>query len=149
MTYRISTSNESTPHPRDLAAWHSNRSEGSWQRFVSRIMVGIGIMNIMLVSITEWPREIGIRKAIGVREQDIMVQFLVETMLLNLSGWLMGIAWSWLIATALTSVGWTLVITGQSIVLAFACAGISGVVFGLWPALKAVHRDPVDSLRYE
>ena len=116
---------------------------------VSLIIGGIGIMNIMLVSISERTREIGIRKAIGARERDIMVQFLVETTILSLAGGLMGIAASWLIGKALGSIGWTLTITGQSVLLGFACAGITGVIFGLWPALEAAHRDPVDSLRYE
>jgi macrolide transport system ATP-binding/permease protein len=116
---------------------------------VSLIIGGIGIMNIMLVSITERTREIGIRKAIGAREHDIMIQFLVETTILSLAGGLTGIAGAWLISKALASAGWTLSITGRSALLGFACAGITGIIFGLWPALKAAHRDPVDSLRYE
>jgi macrolide transport system ATP-binding/permease protein len=116
---------------------------------VSLIIGGIGIMNIMLVSITERTREIGIRKAIGARDRDIIVQFLVETTILSLAGGLMGIAGAWLIGKALASIGWKLAITGQSVLLGFACAGITGIVFGLWPAFKAAHRDPVDSLRYE
>lgn len=78
-----------------------------------------------------------------------MVQFLVETMILSLAGGLMGISVAWLIGKALASARWTLVITGQSVMLGFACAVITGVIFGLWPALKAARRDPVDSLRYE
>jgi macrolide transport system ATP-binding/permease protein len=116
---------------------------------VSLIIGGIGIMNIMLVSITERTREIGTRKAIGARNRDIMVQFLVETTILSLAGGLMGIAAAWLIGKALGSIGWVLAITGRSVLLGFACAGITGIVFGLWPALNAAHRDPVDSLRYE
>ena len=116
---------------------------------ISLIIGGIGIMNIMLVSITERTREIGIRKAIGARERDIMVQFLVETTILSLTGGIMGIAGAWIIGKTLASAGWTLAITGQSVLLGFACAAITGVVFGLWPAIKAARRDPVDSLRYE
>ena len=116
---------------------------------ISLIIGGIGIMNIMLVSITERTREIGIRKAIGARERDIMVQFLVETTILSLAGGIMGIAGAWIIGKTLASAGWTLAITGQSVLLGFACAAITGVVFGLWPAIKAARRDPVDSLRYE
>jgi macrolide transport system ATP-binding/permease protein len=116
---------------------------------VSLITGGIGIMNIMLVSITERTREIGIRKALGARQRDIVVQFLVETTVLSLAGGLLGIAGAWFVSEALTSIGWTLVLTDQSILLGFACAGITGIVFGLWPALKAARSDPVDSLRYE
>lgn len=116
---------------------------------ISLIIGGIGIMNIMLVSITERTREIGVRKAIGAREKDIMLQFLVETMILSLAGGALGIAVALFIGKALTYAGWALSINVQSVALGFVSAATAGVVFGLWPALKAARRDPVDSLRAE
>jgi len=117
---------------------------------VSLLVGGIGIMNIMLVSVTERTREIGIRKAIGARWRDIMNQFLIESVTMSLVGGLIGISLgvggSWLMRTY---VGWATLITPTPIVMAFASAMVVGVFFGIYPAMKAAKLDPIEALRYE
>jgi putative ABC transport system permease protein len=117
---------------------------------VSMLVGGIGIMNIMLVSVTERTREIGIRKAIGARQRDILFQFLVESVVLSLVGGLLGIALG-VGASAIVGAGgtWETSIVGSSIALAFGVAVATGVVFGLYPARKASKLDPIVALRYE
>ncbi|MCI0531632.1 MAG: ABC transporter permease [candidate division Zixibacteria bacterium] len=117
---------------------------------VSLMVGGIGIMNIMLVSVTERTREIGIRMAIGARRRDIMQQFLIEALVLSLLGGLIGI---------LTGIGgsltlsklaqWNTMIAPSSILLSFFFAFLVGIFFGLWPARKASRLDPIEALRYE
>jgi putative ABC transport system permease protein len=117
---------------------------------VSLLVGGIGIMNIMLVSVTERTREIGIRLAIGARQRDILWQFVVEALTLSVSGGLVGIGLG-LAGSQLLSVaaGWPLLISWQSVALAFAFAGAVGIFFGFYPARKAAQLDPIQALRYE
>jgi len=117
---------------------------------ISLLVGGIGIMNIMFVSVTERTREIGLRMSIGGRSGDILKQFLVESMLLSLSGGAIGILFGYLIAqVAGTLMGSPVVITSQSVVLAFAVCFVIGVFFGWYPAKKAANLNPIDALRYE
>ncbi len=117
---------------------------------VSLLVGGIGIMNIMLVSVTERTREIGIRMAVGARERDILSQFLIEAVMLALTGGAVGV----LVGAGgalLTSLfaGWTTVISPAAIFLAFGFSAAVGVFFGYYPARKASRMDPIEALRYE
>jgi putative ABC transport system permease protein len=117
---------------------------------VSLLVGGIGIMNIMLVSVTERTREIGLRMAVGARARDILTQFLVEAVTLSLIGGiigiLLGIGGSNLIS-ALAE--WRTVLAPSSIVVAFGFAAAIGIFFGFYPARKASRLDPIEALRYE
>lgn len=115
---------------------------------ISLLVGGIGIMNIMLVSVTERTREIGLRKAVGAEPRDILLQFLIESMILSLVGGLIGIALGALGALALRSFIQTYV-TSWSIVLASGFSAIIGIVFGVAPAFRAAKLDPIEALRYE
>jgi putative ABC transport system permease protein len=117
---------------------------------ISLIVGGIGIMNIMLVSVRERTREIGIRKAIGARGRDILAQFLVEALTLSLLGGLIGIAVG-LAASALIGqlAGWGFAFNPGTIAIALVFSLIVGVVFGVWPARQAARLDPITALRYE
>jgi len=117
---------------------------------VSLLVGGIGIMNIMLVSVTERTREIGIRVAIGARERDILTQFLLEAIMLSMVGCLVGVflgIGGAALANALADVA--IVVTASSILLAFFVATSVGVFFGFYPANKAAHLKPIDALRYQ
>jgi len=117
---------------------------------ISLLVGGIGIMNIMLVSVTERTREIGLRMSIGGRGKDILRQFLVESMMLSISGGLLGIIFGYLLANlGGTLMGSAAVITTQSVVLAFLVCFAIGVFFGWYPARKAANLNPIDALRYE
>ncbi|MGA2478252.1 MAG: ABC transporter permease [Spirochaetia bacterium] len=117
---------------------------------VSLVVGGIGIMNIMLVSVTERTREIGLRMAVGARGRDILLQFLIEALSMAAAGGVIGIALGIGISVLVSSVaGWPTVISGFSIVLGFASAAATGVVFGFYPARRAAALDPIDALRYE
>ncbi|MCX5701637.1 MAG: ABC transporter permease [Candidatus Omnitrophica bacterium] len=117
---------------------------------ISLLVGGIGIMNIMLVSVTERTREIGLRKAIGATNKDIMFQFLVEAILMAFIGGALGILIGSGIAVLITVfAGWSVKISSSSIVLATSFSAIVGVVFGLWPARQASYLDPIEALRYE
>jgi putative ABC transport system permease protein len=117
---------------------------------VSLVVGGIGIMNVMLVSVTERTREIGIRLAVGARQRDVVAQFLLEAVLLSAAGGLLGIAVGTLTIplAALLNQGLAL-LDPRSIPLALAVALSTGVAFGLYPAVRASRLDPVDALRYE
>jgi putative ABC transport system permease protein len=117
---------------------------------VSLIVGGIGIMNIMLVSVTERTREIGIRKAVGARRRDILLQFLVESVALSVTGGVMGIAIGVLGSRLITQfAGWATLLSPQAISLAFTFALAVGVFFGLYPAQRAATLDPIEALRHE
>jgi putative ABC transport system permease protein len=118
--------------------------------FVSLVVGGIGIMNIMLVSVTERTREIGVRKALGAKRKDIMLQFLVESLVLCMAGGILGLALGTGGAYALTHfANWNTAVAPRAVALAFGFAGAIGVFFGLWPARRAAMLDPITSLRYE
>ncbi len=117
---------------------------------ISLLVGGIGIMNIMLVSVTERTREIGLRKAIGARRADILWQFLIEAVVVSLVGGILGILLAVLITVTLSAVsGWTTTITASSVMLAFFFSAGVGIVFGIYPARKAARLNPIDALRYE
>ncbi len=117
---------------------------------ISLLVGGIGIMNIMLVSVTERTREIGIRKAIGARRRDILAQFLVESIILSLFGGILGIGFGVLLAWAAESVlRFHIGVTPSAVALAFAVSVGIGVFFGVYPAWRAGSQDPIDALRYE
>jgi len=117
---------------------------------VSLLVGGIGIMNIMLVSVTERTREIGVRKALGATPQNILLQFLIEAVVLCLLGGVGGIAVGWAGAVALAKFGnFNTSVAPFSILIAFVFSGVVGVLFGVWPAQRAANLDPIQSLRYE
>jgi putative ABC transport system permease protein len=117
---------------------------------ISLLVGGIGIMNIMLVSVTERTREIGIRMAIGAKGRHVLLQFLFEAVTLSIVGGLIGVAFGVGVSTAVGRVlQWPIVITTLSIAISFGVAAAVGIIFGFFPALKASHLDPIDALRYE
>ncbi|HEY8520821.1 MAG TPA: ABC transporter permease [Gammaproteobacteria bacterium] len=117
---------------------------------VSLVVGGIGIMNIMLVSVTERTREIGIRKALGATRFSVMLQFLVESVTLCVLGGVLGILLGAGTAAMLSRLaGWQTFVTPQSVVLAFVFSVAVGLFFGLWPARRAARLDPIEALRYE
>jgi len=117
---------------------------------VSLLVGGIGIMNIMLVSVTERTREIGLRLSVGARDVDVLRQFLVEAVVLSLAGGAVGIALGFGAAFAVSSLaGWPAVVSTSAVVLSFGCAAGIGVFFGFYPARKAAALDPIEALRFE
>jgi putative ABC transport system permease protein len=117
---------------------------------ISLVVGGIGIMNIMLVSVRERTREIGIRKAIGARNRDILLQFLVEALVLSLLGGLIGVVVG-LVASLLigTLAGWGFTFNPLTLVVATVFSLVVGVVFGVWPARQAARLNPIAALRFE
>jgi putative ABC transport system permease protein len=117
---------------------------------VSLLVGGIGIMNIMLVSVTERTREIGIRMSVGARGRDILLQFLIEAVTLSVVGGLIGIGLGTGTSRLLTArMGWATYVSADSILLAFAFSAAVGIFFGFYPARKASQLDPIEALRYE
>jgi len=117
---------------------------------ISLLVGGIGIMNIMMATVSERTREIGIRRAMGAKKRDIIFQFLSETLLLTLSGGILGIALGSAIPFLVTHFGqMRTVITTGSLILAFGISAAVGVTFGLYPAVRAANMDPIESLRHE
>jgi len=117
---------------------------------VSLLVGGIGIMNIMLVSVTERTREIGLRMAIGARGRDVLLQFLVEAVVLSLFGGSIGIALGFALSQGVTFwMNWPTAVSPQAVVVAFGFAAMTGVFFGFYPARKAAALDPIDALRFE
>ena len=117
---------------------------------VSLLVGGIGIMNIMLVSVTERTREIGLRMAIGARGKDVLLQFLVEAVVLSLFGGMIGIAFGFGLAEAAERfLQWPTTIPANAIAMAFGFAAATGVFFGFYPARKAASLDPIEALRFE
>ncbi|MGA2772660.1 MAG: ABC transporter permease [Bryobacteraceae bacterium] len=117
---------------------------------ISLLVGGIGIMNIVLATVLERTREIGIRRSIGARRFDIVRQFLTESVLISMGGGLLGIAFgfflAWLIAR---TAEWKTIVTASSVIIAFGVSFAVGVIFGIYPAVKASHINPIDALRYE
>jgi len=122
---------------------------------VSLIVGGIGIMNIMLVSVTERTREVGIRKAIGAKRRDILYQFLIESLTLSLVGGLIGVGLGVGVSLWMGrpqdagGVGFPMLISMPPIVVSFCFSAFVGIFFGLYPAFRASRLDPIESLRYE
>jgi putative ABC transport system permease protein len=117
---------------------------------VSLLVGGIGIMNIMLVSVTERTREIGIRMAVGARGRDILLQFLIEAVTLSSIGGILGIALGVGGARMLTVLkNWATQVSADSVIIAFIFSAAVGIFFGFYPARKASQLDPIDALRYE
>jgi ABC-type antimicrobial peptide transport system permease subunit len=117
---------------------------------ISLLVGGIGIMNIMLVSVTERTREIGVRKAIGALRRDILTQFLLESVLVSVMGGLIGIVLGWLISLMATAtLGFKAPVNLGTILMATGFAVAVGVIFGLYPAWRASRLRPIEALRYE
>ena len=117
---------------------------------VSLLVGGIGIMNILLVSVTERTREIGVRMAVGAKRRHIVMQFLIEAMTLSLVGGALGIVLGITGAKLTTLIaGWPTIISGDVIMLAFFFSLVVGLFFGLYPANKAARLNPIEALRYE
>ncbi|MEQ8764521.1 MAG: ABC transporter permease [Planctomycetota bacterium] len=117
---------------------------------ISLLVGGIGIMNIMLASVTERTREIGVRRALGAKRKHIISQFLIETVVLSIGGGLLGMLLGVIIPQLVTAfAGMKTIITPFSLILAFGISGLVGILFGIYPAWRAANMDPIDALRHE
>lgn len=117
---------------------------------ISLVIGGIGIMNIMYVSVTERTKEIGLRMSIGARGKDILMQFLMEAVLISITGGVIGVLLGFLSTQIVTlTLGWPTIISESSVVLSFLVCAVTGIFFGYYPAQKASRLDPIEALRYE
>jgi putative ABC transport system permease protein len=156
--HRIRPGGEDDFSVRNLAEMASAQAEGTKTlttllasvAAVSLLVGGIGIMNIMLVSVTERTREIGVRMAVGAKPRNILAQFLVEALVLSVAGGLIGVGIGVYTAGRLgAQFGWPTLIRPDIVIISVVFSGVVGVVFGLYPARKASRLDPIDALRYE
>ncbi|MBI2059515.1 MAG: ABC transporter permease [Nitrospirae bacterium] len=157
-THRIPPSQPDTFQIRNMAEIQEALSETSrtlsWLlaciAAISLLVGGIGIMNILLVSVTERTREIGLRKAVGATRSDILGQFLVEAIVVSTLGGILGITLGWSLTQGMSRMaGWATAVSPGAVALAFFFSAAVGVVFGLWPARRAAALNPIDALRYE
>ena len=117
---------------------------------ISLLVGGIGIMNIVLATVLERTREIGVRRSIGARRVDIVRQFLIESVLISVAGGLLGIAFGFFLALLIARTAeWKTIVTSSSVIIAFGVSVAVGVIFGIYPAMKASRINPIDALRYE
>jgi putative ABC transport system permease protein len=117
---------------------------------ISLIVGGIGIMNVMLVSVTERTREIGIRRAVGARSRDVLMQFLTEAVTLGIAGGVLGIIFGFAASFLITyALEWQTTVSVSAVALAFGIAAATGVFFGFYPARRASKLNPIDALRFE
>ena len=116
---------------------------------ISLIVAGIGVMNVMLVSVTERTKEIGIRKALGAKKMDILVQFLIEALLLCIVGGIIGILLGIAIGNLLGQMGYSFIVEAWIVVVAFLSSAVIGLIFGIFPAYKAAKLNPIDALHTE
>ena len=138
-----------TPNETTVSAKYQRSTNGGIAA-ISLLVGGIGIMNIMLVSVTERTREIGIRKALGARTRDVLIQFLTESAILSALGGIIGVLLAVSLVTAGgAALGLPVVIKPGIIILAVSFSAVVGIFFGIYPASKAAKADPIDALRYE
>ena len=116
---------------------------------ISLIVGGIGVMNVMLVSVTERTKEIGIRKSLGAKKKDILIQFLVEALVLSILGGVIGVGLGLLIGNIAENFGFTFILSDTTILISFLCSAAIGLVFGIFPAYRAACLNPIDALRQE
>ena len=117
---------------------------------ISLLVGGIGIMNIMLATVLERTREIGIRRAVGARRSEIRIQFMIEAFTISLIGGLAGVAMGVIIALVVAaSAGWATVITFGAVALSTSVSMAAGLISGIYPAVRAANLDPIEALRYE